>query len=123
MASRLRMAKLKSEYCPFALVSAMFLAVIPCVAAPNTAPASTVLVNQYCVFCHNQKLKTAGVSLDSLDPAKVGADAEVWEKVLRKVSTGQMPPAGMPHPKSEGAAAFDEWLTAELDRNATEHPN
>jgi Protein of unknown function (DUF1592)/Protein of unknown function (DUF1588)/Protein of unknown function (DUF1587)/Protein of unknown function (DUF1585)/Protein of unknown function (DUF1595)/Planctomycete cytochrome C len=97
-----------------------------CLAAPAPTPTAgtpATLVNQYCVFCHNTKLKTAGVALDSLDPAKIGTDAEVWEKVLRKVSAGQMPPVGMPHPKPEATAAFEKWLTDELDRAAAANPN
>jgi cytochrome c551/c552 len=116
------MAMLMPEVRIVSLLSALVLMASPIFAAPSSS-APTALVNQYCVFCHNQKLKTAGVALDGLDPAKIGADAEVWEKVLRKVSAGQMPPAGMPHPKPEATAAFDQWLTAELDRNAVEHPN
>jgi hypothetical protein len=115
------MASLMLSFRSFTLMSAVCLVAVPSFAA--TTPPGPTLVNQYCVFCHNQKLKTAGISLDTLDPTKVGADAEVWEKVLRKVSSGQMPPAGMPHPKPEAAAAFDQWLAAELDRNAAEHPN
>jgi hypothetical protein len=121
MATRPRMASLMLSFRSFALSSAVCLVAVPSFAA--TTPPSPTLVNQYCVFCHNQKLKTAGVSLDTLDPTKVGADAEVWEKVLRKVSSGQMPPMGMPHPKPEATAAFNQWLSAELDRNAAEHPN
>ena len=55
------------------------------------------LLNQYCIGCHNQKLKTAGVSLEGLDPANVGDHAGVWERALRKVRSGQMPPPGLPH--------------------------
>jgi cytochrome c551/c552 len=118
------MAKLMPEYRLSSLLPAICLATVPVFAAPaTTSPATATVVNQYCVFCHNQKLKTAGVTLDNLDPAKVGANAEVWEKVLRKVSTGQMPPAGMPHPKPDVVKSFDEWLTAELDHGASAHPN
>src|SRR5262245_433237 len=64
------------------------------VAAP--APASAGLVRQYCVTCHNQRLKTGGLALDGLDTADVPAQAEVWEKVVRKVRGNMMPPAGSP---------------------------
>jgi cytochrome c551/c552 len=117
------MAKLLPKFRPLFLLASLGLLAIPSFGAPNSTPANTALVNQYCVFCHNQKLKTAGVALDSLDASKIGADAEVWEKVLRKVSSGQMPPAGMPHPKAEVTSSFDAWLTSELDRAASEHPN
>ena len=52
------------------------------------------VLDQYCVTCHNQKLKTAGLMLDKLDLAHVGDNAEQWEKVVRKLRAGMMPPAG-----------------------------
>lgn len=52
------------------------------------------VLNQYCVGCHNQRAKTAGLMLDNLDLALVGENAEVWEKVVRKLRAGVMPPAG-----------------------------
>ena len=81
------------------------------------------LVNQYCASCHNDKLKTAGVSLDGLDIAKAGENADVWEKVLRKVSANQMPPAGLPHPDAAVSKAFTDYLRGELDRYAAAHPD
>ena len=54
------------------------------------------LLSQYCVTCHNPRLNTGGLSLDPADLAKVGARAETWEKVVRKLRTGMMPPAGAP---------------------------
>src|ERR1039457_2675631 len=82
-----------------------------------------VLINQYCVGCHNQKVKTAGVSLQALDPANVSQDAAIWEKVLRKVSAGQMPPTGLPHPQVAASEFFTRWLGEELDHAAAAHPN
>src|ERR1700720_2841403 len=69
-----------------------------------------VLINQYCVGCHNQKVKTAGVSVQALDPANVSQDAAIWEKVLRKVSARQMPPAGLPRPQAAASEVFTQWL-------------
>ncbi len=87
-------------------------------------PASArALVNQYCVGCHNQKLKTAGVALDVADTNQVDADAKVWEKVLRKVSAGEMPPPKLPRPDAAASTAFTEWLGTQLDRTAAAHPN
>ena len=62
------------------------------------AAAERALLNQYCVTCHNQKLKTAGLELDKLDTAHVADHAEKWEKVVRKLRAGMMPPSGMPRP-------------------------
>jgi len=90
---------------------------------PNEAAASQALMKRYCVGCHNQSLRTAEISVQNLDLAMNGPDAAVWEKVLRKVSTGQMPPPGMPHPKPEVSAAFTKWLTESLDNAAVAHPN
>ena len=50
--------------------------------------------DQYCVTCHNERLKTGGLALDTLPLDRVAADAETWEKVVRKVRAGLMPPAG-----------------------------
>ena len=65
--------------------------------ASTAAPYRAVL-NQYCVTCHNEKLKTAGLMLDKLDYAHPGPNAEIWEKVVRKVRAGMMPPGGAPRP-------------------------
>jgi len=61
------------------------------------APASEVL-NKYCVTCHNSRLKTAGLALDSLDLARAGERADAWEKVATKLRTREMPPPGRPRP-------------------------
>src|SRR6202043_1268801 len=69
-------------------------------ASPEAPPATTqrALLNRYCVTCHNEKLKTAGLMLDKMDVEHVGAGAEVWEKVIKKLRTYAMPPAGLPRP-------------------------
>src|SRR5207247_8544182 len=58
--------------------------------------APRALLDQYCVTCHNEKLKTAGLTLDKMDPSHVAADSEAWEKVVRKLRAGMMQPQGMP---------------------------
>src|SRR5690349_2793212 len=80
----------------------VLMAVSACgVFAQSPQPESgAALINKYCVACHNQKTKTAGVALNSLDPSKPGEDAATWERVLRKVRRGEMPPAGLPRPDS-----------------------
>ncbi|MDP9171114.1 MAG: DUF1592 domain-containing protein, partial [Acidobacteriota bacterium] len=100
------------------------LAVVSAASAWQASPAGQeALVKQYCAGCHNNKLKTAGVSLEGLNLSKVADDAAVWEKVLRKVSAGQMPPAGLPHPDAATSKAFTGYLETELDRAAAAHPN
>src|SRR5436190_2834633 len=74
------------------------------------------LVNQYCITCHNEKLKTGDLMLDKLDLEHVGAQAETWEKVVRKVRAGLMPPSGAPRPQRAALAAFAEAVEQDLDR-------
>ena len=89
--------------------------------APESSPRA--LVDTYCVTCHNQKLKTAGLALDGISLDRVPDSAEVWEKVLRKVRTGAMPPAGRPRPDAASLTAFADGLETTLDRSEMEHPN
>lgn len=65
----------------------------------------------------------AGVVVEGLNPANVSDGGATWEKVLRKISSGQMPPPGIPHPDDVTRAEFSKWLEGSLDRAAAEHPN
>jgi hypothetical protein len=87
------------------------------------AAASQAMLQKYCSGCHNEKLRTAGVSVEGLDLASVSGKAEILEKILRKVKSGQMPPAGLPRPDQETAAAFGAWLEHSLDAEAVAHPD
>ena len=80
-------------------------------------------LKQYCVTCHNDKAKTGDLSLENMDLAHLGNNAEVWEKVIRKARVGMMPPQGMPQPDSATRAALVTWLQTSLDRAAAEKPN
>ncbi|PYS50263.1 MAG: hypothetical protein DMG13_21415 [Acidobacteria bacterium] len=75
-------------------------------------------LNQYCVVCHNERAKTAGLMLDKMDVAHVGDNAEVWEKVVRKLRAGMMPPASAKRPDRTTAETFTVSLETELDRSA-----
>ena len=94
-------------------------------AAPATgAPAHATLIEKTCVSCHNDKAKTAGLSLQSISLTDIPAHAEVWEKVLRKVASGDMPPVtARIRPEPAEAAAFAAFLEATLDRAALASPN
>ena len=81
------------------------------------------LLTQYCVTCHNQKLKTGGLELDQLDVQNAGPQAETWEKVVRKVRAGMMPPAGARRPDRSALDGFAGFVEAGLDRAAAAHPN
>ena len=81
------------------------------------------VLNRYCVTCHNQELKTAGLMLDNIDVENISEGAQVWEKVLDKLRAGAMPPAGMPRPDKSTSDALVAWLETELTREAVANPN
>jgi hypothetical protein len=80
-------------------------------------------VSTYCVTCHNDTLKTGGLALDRPELADVAAHADVWEKVIRKVRTGMMPPAGVPRPNAAERDALLSSVVATLDEAARTRPN
>jgi len=88
--------------------------------APDAA-AQRALVDQYCVTCHNARLKTANLLLDQLDLAHLGDHAEVGEKVIRKLRAGMMPPTGMRRPDPATLQSLIRWMENELDRSAVTH--
>ena len=71
----------------------------PSTAAPAATPQYRQVVNQYCITCHNERLKTADLVLEGKDVQNPIADAVVWEKVIRKLRARLMPPAGLPRPE------------------------
>src|SRR5436190_19632760 len=81
------------------------------------------LVNQYCVTCHNERTKTAGLMFDKMDFTNVAGSADVWEKAIRKLRVGMMPPQGSPQPDAATRSGLVSWLTTELDRAAAASPN
>jgi hypothetical protein len=88
------------------------------------APESASLVGTYCVTCHNDRLETAGLSLQSLGLANVPEHADVWEKVAQKLRSGEMPPATVrSRPDSRIAGALVTYLETTLDRAAVLRPN
>jgi len=94
-------------------------------AAPAmTAETERATLNQYCVACHNEKAKKSGqrpalaITLDNLDTAHVEQHAEDWERVVRKLRAGMMPPAGMPRPKPEVYESIISYIENELDKHA-----
>ena len=94
-------------------------------ARPNAAPAAATqraLIEQYCVTCHNDRAKTAGLSLENIDPAQAAQNAELWEKVIRKLRAGVMPPAGSRRPDRPTIEALNVWLENEIDKVAATKP-
>jgi mono/diheme cytochrome c family protein len=84
----------------------------------------TALVGKYCVTCHNDKLNTAGLSLEHLDLTTVPQHAPIWERVARKLRSGEMPPSNVrSRPDPRAAAALVDFLETTLDRESAAHPN
>ena len=86
-------------------------------AAPAPAP-QRALLDRYCVTCHNQRLQTGGLALDTADVSRVGEAPEVWERVVLKLRGGMMPPAGRPRPAGPALDELRRWLEGALDRAA-----
>ena len=81
------------------------------------------MLSRYCTTCHNERLKTGGLALDRMDAGNVAPHAEVWEKVVRKLRAGVMPPAGRPRPDKAAYDALAAGIEAALDRSAAANPN
>ncbi len=96
---------------------------IPRFAAQSPAALDNALPSQYCVGCHNQRAKTAGLMLDSMDYSNISKDAATWEKVIRKIKTGMMPPSGARRPDRAVLDAFASEVEKRLDAAAAAHPN
>jgi len=90
---------------------------------PSHTPSYRAVLDQYCVTCHNQTARTAELLLDQADVENIGDGPEVWEKVLKKLRAGAMPPAGMPRPEQATYDSLATYLETALDRAAAAHPN
>src|SRR5262245_5935480 len=96
---------------------------LPAVYAAQSGEQYRPIVSQYCGSCHNDRVKTAGLSFDKMDFTNLAAGAEVWEKAVRKLRVGMMPPQGATQPDDATRQGLISWLTTELDRAATANPN
>ena len=103
-----------------------WLGVVETSAAGGQAPAAPArdLVAKYCVSCHNERLKTGNLTLDTIsaDAGRVAAAAETWEKVVVKLRSRAMPPPGRQRPDAATYDAAAAWLETELDNAAAAHP-
>jgi hypothetical protein len=118
-----------------ATMCAVFLSAVPRAAGPaaaggvpQTASAHSpaeyrAVLDKYCVTCHNERTKTAGLALEKLDLSDVAGAADIWEKVVRKVRVGMMPPQGAPRPDQETAHALVTALATSLDQSWLAKPN
>jgi cytochrome c551/c552 len=100
------------------------LILLSCALSPLLlADQPRAILDQYCIICHNQKRKTAGLALDQLDPDHVSTAPATWEKVVRKLRTGAMPPVGLPRPAQPLYDSLISNLETSLDRAAAAQPN
>ena len=101
----------------------------PVAQAPTAPPAvtgatsSTAVLKQYCATCHNDRLKSGGFVIDPAGVTNVGAGADQWEKVVRKLRTQSMPPPGAPRPDAAGYNRVATFLETELDRAEAARPH
>ncbi len=97
----------------------LVLIALPAIAQTRAATQSPdphrVMLNTYCVTCHNSRAKTGGLALDSLDLQNAPDDAQIWEKALRKLRGRLMPPPGMPQPPQKDVDSFVAWMENTLD--------
>src|SRR4030095_12321489 len=93
-------------------------------APPGSPPsAQRQFLDRYCAACHNERLKTADLNLVQADVSKPGAHPELWEKVVRKLRTGVMPPANVAQPSEADRLGLLTWLETSLDAASAARPN
>ena len=88
-----------------------------------SAASTRRTIDRYCLTCHDERLETAGLRLDLADVTNFAGGSEVWEKVVRKLRTGTMPPANVPQPSAEARSAMVSWLETSLDDAAAANPD
>ena len=91
--------------------------------AVGSAASERAVVDRYCVTCHSDRLQTGGLSLEGVDLADVAAHAEVWEKVVRKLRAGAMPPRPRPRPDAETHERLLAYIETALDEAARVNPD
>ena len=91
--------------------------------AQTAASLESAAVTRYCVACHNSKVKTGGLSLDAADVHTPAAHSEAWEKVVKKLRTRSMPPAGLPRPDERTYSALLSSIETSLDKASQAKPD
>ena len=97
----------------------------PASATEPVSVAPRAVLDRYCITCHNDRLRTGGLSLDaaSVDAADPSRHADVWERVIGKLRTGAMPPPGRPRPEQATYDAVASRLETDIDRAAAANPD
>jgi hypothetical protein len=106
-----------------ASVCAFVLFMPLCLSAQTAQNPPAAVFTKYCLTCHNERLKTAGLVIDPSGLTHVASDAATWEKVVRKLRANTMPPPNAPHPDAATYDAVASFLETELDRAAAAKPN
>ena len=91
--------------------------------APAGLDTQRALLDKYCVSCHSDRLKTANLSLQGADLTAIGEHAELWEKVVRKLRAGVMPPPDLPRPTLAEYEGLRDWLESQIDQHALARAN
>jgi len=87
-------------------------------AAPAVSPHDFSMLSRYCSKCHNTEDWAGGIAFETLSPEDIPHDAETWEKAMRKLRGGLMPPAGNPQPDGKAVEAFVDWVEGTIDHAA-----
>jgi mono/diheme cytochrome c family protein len=91
--------------------------------AQATGASPQAVLDRYCISCHNQRLRTGGLTLDNVDVTTPAANGDLWERVIAKLRAGSMPPPGRPRPDPATYRAVANWLETEIDRAWLMRPN
>ena len=104
-------------------IVSVLAATIAAFGQPQRPSPPAEVFSQYCMTCHNPGMKTAGLVIEPGDLSRVSANPELWEKVVRKLRSAAMPPAGSPRPDQKTYDATALFLESELDRASIAKPN
>jgi mono/diheme cytochrome c family protein len=115
----------------YARIARVTTAAVLCVAAVGIAPSQQTpaprapkeIINQYCIGCHNDRLKSGDLVLTSVNVDAPAQNPDVWEKAVKKLRTRSMPPAGAPRPDERSYDSLVAYLETSLDRTASAKPN
>jgi hypothetical protein len=92
-------------------------------AAAPSAQQQFAMIDRYCTECHNSAEVAGGLSLEQIDASNIHARAETWEKVVRKLRGGLMPPPGEPRPEASDIEQFVSFMESRIDAAALGTPS
>ena len=105
-----------------ALVASVDASCLPPAFAASSSNSRQAFLDRYCGSCHNETSKAAGLVLQNSGASKPASRADLWERVIRKLKAGEMPPPGMPRPDAASLRAFLAGLANDLDGAARTAP-